>query len=112
MLTQPLINLFLALVAVGVAIYFLAWYLPRTSLYRSIVLGDVVPSGERPTPGPLHSDVLVGMEGKALTMLRPSGKADFAGKLVDVVTQGDLIEAGAPLRVLVVEGPRVVVVAS
>ena len=52
------------------------------------------------------------MEGTAHTILRPSGKAVIDGQLVDVVSQGDLIPAGTSLRVLAVEGPRVVVAAA
>jgi membrane-bound serine protease (ClpP class) len=52
------------------------------------------------------------MVGTAHTMLRPSGKAVIDGQLVDVVSQGDLIPAGTALRVLAVEGPRVVVGAA
>jgi membrane-bound serine protease (ClpP class) len=51
----------------------------------------------------------VGDEGIAETNLRPAGKARFGGRLEDVVTEGDLIEAGARVRVTGVEGMRVVV---
>jgi membrane-bound serine protease (ClpP class) len=112
MLLRPLINLVVAFVLAGIVIYFLAKYLPKTSIYNRIVLGESVPSG-----GLLQAteDVVrpaVGMEGTAHTMLRPSGKAVIDGQLVDVVSQGDLIPAGTSLRVLAVEGPRVVVAAA
>ena len=47
--------------------------------------------------------------GTALTQLRPSGTAEINGQRVDVVTEGDLIERGAKLKVVAVEGSRVVV---
>jgi membrane-bound serine protease (ClpP class) len=47
--------------------------------------------------------------GTALTQLRPSGIADINGQRVDVVTEGDLIERGAQLKVVAVEGARIVV---
>ena len=52
---------------------------------------------------------LVGSEGVALTDLRPAGVARFGDDRVDVVTQGDFIPTGAPIRVLRVEGNRVTV---
>lgn len=52
---------------------------------------------------------LINQQGTALTILRPSGAAMINGKRVDVVTEGDLIERGTPLRVIAVEGLRVVV---
>ena len=47
--------------------------------------------------------------GTALTTLRPAGTALIEGKRVDVVTEGQLIERGAAVRVVAVEGLRVVV---
>jgi membrane-bound serine protease (ClpP class) len=47
--------------------------------------------------------------GVAITQLRPSGTAFINGKRTDVVTEGILIEQGASIRVVAVEGMRVVV---
>lgn len=96
------------LVLAGAAIYLLSKYLPRTSFYHSIVLGAKSPAG------PLISSlgkaaVLPGMTGVAHTVLRPSGKAEFGDSIVDVVSQGEFIARGAEVRVVAVEGPRVVV---
>jgi membrane-bound serine protease (ClpP class) len=109
MLVRPLLNLILAFVLASVAIFFLSKYLPKTSLYRKVVLGDVVPSSENLLAGQWQTGMAAGMLGTAQTPLRPSGKAMFEGQLVDVVSQGDLIPAGAPLRILAVEGPRILV---
>ena len=71
-------------------------------LFRSLPSGDgAVPESARG----IHS----GMTGSAKTMLRPSGKADFGGHVFDVVSEGSFIEVGATVRVVLVEGPRVVV---
>lgn len=53
---------------------------------------------------------LAGKEGLAENLLRPSGTAMIDGRRVDVVTRGEPIEAGAKVKVLEVEGNRVVVV--
>lgn len=47
--------------------------------------------------------------GTALTQLRPSGVANINGQRVDVVTEGGLIERGTTLKVVAVEGSRIVV---
>ena len=52
---------------------------------------------------------LLGKRGNATTRLTPAGKARFGDELVDVVTEGELIPAGAPVHVLEVHGNRVVV---
>jgi membrane-bound serine protease (ClpP class) len=63
------------------------------------------------TVGDLGTDrpELLHQTGSALTPLRPSGTAMIAGKRVDVVTEGPFIDRGAPVKVVEVEGARVVV---
>lgn len=55
---------------------------------------------------------LVGQVGVAHTNLRPSGTAVIQGQRVDVVTEGPMIERGSTLKVVAVEGMRVVVRAT
>jgi membrane-bound serine protease (ClpP class) len=52
---------------------------------------------------------LLGQTGVALTHLRPSGIATLNGRRVDVVTEGPFIERGTPVKVIDIEGLRVVV---
>lgn len=52
---------------------------------------------------------LVNQTGTAMTLLRPSGTAQIGGNRVDVITEGGLIERGTPVKVIAVEGLRVVV---
>ncbi|HLO04286.1 MAG TPA: NfeD family protein [Symbiobacteriaceae bacterium] len=52
---------------------------------------------------------LVGQSGEALTALRPAGTAQFGEQRVEVLTEGEFVSAGTPVRVLRVQGARVVV---
>ena len=52
---------------------------------------------------------LLGARGTAATRLLPSGKARFDDELVDVITRGEAIEAGAAVEVIEAMGSRVVV---
>ena len=52
---------------------------------------------------------LLGQTGEALTTLRPSGRAQFGERVVDVVSEGSYIERGEQVEVLKVAGNRVVV---
>src|SRR5439155_1424455 len=52
---------------------------------------------------------LLNQNGTALTPLRPSGAAIINGKRVDVITEGPFVERGSPVKVVAVEGMRVVV---
>lgn len=55
---------------------------------------------------------LVGATGIAATPLRPAGIATLKERRVDVVSRGSHLEAGAPVRVVKVEGNRVIVEAA
>lgn len=53
--------------------------------------------------------MLLDKRGKALTMLRPTGTAEFDGEKVDVVTEGEFIQVGSHIEVIRVEGFRIIV---
>ncbi|MDJ0523157.1 MAG: NfeD family protein [Planctomycetota bacterium] len=60
--------------------------------------------------GPAAADApALGARGTATTALRPAGTAEFDGSLVDVVSDGTFIDAGATVQVVAVEGDRVTV---
>jgi membrane-bound serine protease (ClpP class) len=54
-------------------------------------------------------DGLPGKQGTALTTLRPSGMTIIEGKKYSVVTAGEMIEKGETIKVVKVEGSRIVV---
>jgi membrane-bound serine protease (ClpP class) len=92
-------------VAAGLVVGALLWfrYFPESRLARTFVstreIGEV--GAERPE--------LLNQSGVALTTLRPSGTALINGRRVDVVTEGGMIERGAAVRVIAIEGMRTVV---
>ena len=56
--------------------------------------------------------VIVGMTGTTVTPLRPGGEIAIDGRTIDVVSLGDWIDAGQPVRVVEVHGNRIVVDAN
>ncbi|MGB4213854.1 MAG: NfeD family protein [Dethiobacteria bacterium] len=44
-----------------------------------------------------------------MTPLRPAGSARIGERRIDVVSEGEFIAAGVPVKVVLVEGSRVVV---
>lgn len=113
MLAIPMRNLFLAVLAATIVIIVLARYLPRTSIYRRFALMTTNPPGPSLSGAPREFATALalapGMQGSALTTLRPSGKARFADHVVDVVTEGEFIAAETPVTVIQTDGMRVVV---
>lgn len=54
-------------------------------------------------------EIFLGKQGIALCQLRPAGTADFGGERLDVVTEGMFVTSGSRVKVIAVEGTRVVV---
>src|SRR6516165_1869436 len=113
MLAMPLLNMFIAIVGSFIVIALLARYLPRTSIYRRFALMDSNPPGPSLAGVPRQFATALalapGMQGTAITVLRPSGKARFADRVVDVVTEGEFIGPQTPVTVIQTDGMRVVV---
>lgn len=55
------------------------------------------------------SPINIGDSGVADSDLRPAGKVKIGNALIDVVTEGDYVEAGTPVDVLRVDGNRIIV---
>jgi len=100
----------LSLAGAVVLLLFMGTVLPRSPLFRRMALR--APITETPQTGsavPDFAEGLVGIQGRAETHLRPSGKGRFEGGVLDVVTQGDFVRAGEMIEVREVEGNRIVV---
>ncbi len=112
-----LINLTILFVAV-LATGFVSWrILPRIPWLNRVLLPPPAPVGANGGRSglALPNDwllALVGRTGTAATILRPAGAMELEGQRIDVVTEGEFVEAGTPVRVLYVEGVRVVVAAA
>lgn len=109
---RPLANLGVAVGLSGVAIFFLAQYFPRLPLLRRLVLTVAQPGGGSLTmdePGAGQSPVRAGDRGRAVSMLRPVGRAEFHGEMFDARAEGEFLPGGTPLVALRVEGAEVVV---
>ena len=98
-------NLVLGVVMVGLALGVFGWlkFFPESRIANRFISRSA--GGELGVAKP----ELLHCTGVALTQLRPSGAAVFSGKRVDVVTQGGVIDRGASVKVVEVEGVRVVV---
>jgi len=107
-LQLPLTNLIMGLGFSLVAIIFLARILPRSPMARTLVL-DSVNANELSVP---KASPAVGTPGVSATYLRPVGMADFGNGPLEVATDGEFIEQGRSIRIIRVEGNRVVVEAS
>ena len=120
-LLQNLTNVTLLFVAVLV-LGFASWrILPKVPFFNRVFLPPPEPrpsvggAGSAPSGLGLPNEALtalVGRTGTAATVLRPTGSMRLDGEPYDVVTEGEFVEAGTAVRVLYVQGNRVVVAAE
>jgi membrane-bound serine protease (ClpP class) len=96
-------TLFIVLVMLGVGTVLWVKFFPDSPMAKVFVS-----KGQIGTVG-AEKPELLGQTGVALTPLRPAGTVVFNGKRVDVVADGLFIEKGTSVKVVAVEGLRVVV---
>ncbi|HEU0202854.1 MAG TPA: NfeD family protein [Burkholderiaceae bacterium] len=84
-------------------------FLPRLPLARRLILETGLGSGEASAAAPESDRHWLGRQGRAASPLRPAGIAEIAGERVDVVSDGELVEAGQAIEVIRVDGNRIVV---
>lgn len=93
--------------AVGAGV--LLWVVFRHRGWQRLVLHSDTARQEGYSAVPADLENLVGQSGRTLTPLRPSGRARFGERIVDVVTEGGFIPPDTQVEVLSVAGARVVV---
>ena len=95
-------------VAAVVAFLLLLKYLPSSGLWKRLVLRNELRTEQGYTASEDLTQ-LIGQEGVVMTLLRPAGAVRIGEKVLDVVSEGRFIEPGVRVKVLGVQGNRVVV---
>jgi membrane-bound serine protease (ClpP class) len=97
--------LFIAVIA---ALFTLRYLLPKLSV---VVEGPYLDT----TLKDFHADSVeagganIGDSGIAMTLLRPSGKVKIKNQIFDVVAEGEFIKKGSPVKIIGIQGNRVIV---
>lgn len=107
-ISVAIIQLTIALIAALVLVFLLAKFLPKTSAFSRLVLAESEKADQGFVSYPSET-TLLGKTGKALTVLRPAGIAEIEGKKYDVIADNEYIEPGKVVKVIRVEGIKVVV---
>ncbi len=107
-LIYPLRMLTLTILFLGVGVYLVTVFLPGIPLFRRLILEQATDkaSGFQASD---DTSSLIGQQGVTLNALRPAGSAIVQDRRLDVVTQGEFIEAGAAIEVVETHGNRIVV---
>mgnify|MGYP001157830709 CR=1 FL=1 len=96
------------LVAIILAIVLFRKIDVNRGIFRYLVLQDSTSTEKGYVSNENRLD-LIGKEGRALTFLRPAGTAVFGNERYDVVTEGSFIDRDKPIKIVKVEGTRIVV---
>jgi membrane-bound serine protease (ClpP class) len=105
-----MVFLLVALVVTPILLFAALKAFPRSWVGRELILGESQrrEGGYASYTESMYAD-LVGKDGTSLTDLRPSGMALIDNRRLSVVTAGDYITRGEEVRVVRVEGSRIVV---
>lgn len=106
--TAPLYTLAASFIGLTILVVMMFRYLPKSTAFNKFILttSQTATAGYISTPDYKN---LMGFEGAALTTLRPAGVVQIGTDRYDVITEGEYIHAGEPVRVVEVEGRRIVV---
>jgi membrane-bound serine protease (ClpP class) len=101
-------SLGLAVLVDVVIVAVFAYVFRRRGIWNRFILRDQLTTEQGYVPNEPR-DEWVGREGVAKSALRPAGVAEIDGRRLDVVTEGEFVAPGSPIRVTAVDGTRVLV---
>jgi len=98
----------IVLLLLGIMLAVILRFLSKGKLRSPVILKEELNTDKGYTSS--HNlNYLKGKQGIAITDLRPSGTADFEGKDYDVISEGRYIVKGAKLKVVKVQGSKIIV---
>lgn len=93
----------------GIGFYFLLDHLSQSRLWQKVTLRDSLTGQKGFKSSAADLSAYAGKEGMTDSVLRPSGKVDIEGHILDAVSRGDFIEKGKRVIVIKAEGSYLVV---
>ncbi|MBN1946861.1 MAG: nodulation protein NfeD [Bradymonadales bacterium] len=82
-------------------------YIPKTRVGRRLVLAESLAQGPSLPRADQEEEISIGQTGVALTALRPFGRGKFGHRRIEVVSDGEMIARGTPIRVVRIAGQRI-----
>ena len=91
-------------------LFLLSFRMPQTRFIREIIALKTCQTQKEGYVVPKKSfAIFLNKQGTSLSQLRPAGIADFGGERLDVVTEGMFVPSGSSIKVIAVEGTRIIV---
>lgn len=104
-----LISLLIAVVVIATIVIVSFKNMKTRKIWKKFVLSERTDAESGYTSPNMDNEQYIGKEGVAISILRPAGTVDIDGERVDVVTEGDFLAAGTRVRVIGLDGTRILV---
>jgi len=108
-IVQATYSILIALGISTIGFFLLIKYIPSTRTWRKFILSTQQKRELGYTVGTKDLKRLIGEGGFAITTLRPSGIVEVDGKKLNVITKGEYIESNTKIKIISVEGNKIVV---
>lgn len=105
---EAVVMFIMLLAIVGVVVTVVLHSATKGRLSKTLILKDSL-NKEAGYIGTEDLEYFIGREGISITVLRPSGTAEFDGVKLDVVSEGEYIPKGSKIKIIQVSGRRIVV---
>lgn len=103
---SAVVSLIIAIIFSVIALILLLKYAPRNKFFDKIILKK----SEKGYVATIKDySVLLNKEGVVKSYLRPTGRIEIEGEVYDVISDGDFVEKGLRVKVIKVEGKKIVV---
>lgn len=105
-ISQATFVVFISLIADIILIIILARFIFKSGIFQNKIALDTDTAGYHSS---VSYDDLLGLEGITDTFFRPSGNIIINDKKYDAITEGEFINKGAKIKVILVEGNKIVI---
>ncbi|HCC20813.1 MAG TPA: hypothetical protein DEP88_06145, partial [Verrucomicrobiales bacterium] len=105
---RPAINLAVGLLGSVALSLLMMRYLPDVPLFNKMVMKGSLDSGNSSNITESEG-ARIGLQGSAITDLRPVGKGDFDGKLLEITAVKGFVSAGTEVKITSEDGLRILV---
>ncbi len=105
-IAQATLVVFVSLISDIILIIILARFILKSKGFKNKIALETDTAGYHSS---ISYDDLLGLEGITETFFRPSGNIIIDGKKYDAITEGEFINKGAKIKVILVEGNKIVI---
>ena len=105
----PSLNLAIALIGSSVALLLMMKFLPSMPVFNTLVMKKELDQGDAMGSSSEAKAKRLGLKGMTITALRPAGKGEFDGDVLDIVAANGFIDEGKAITIIDEDGLRTVV---